>query len=112
MPGTAYNQGDIILIPFPFSDLSNSKVRPAIVLSNSVVNKTSDIICAQITSQVYKDAYSFEIKDADTTVKLGGTNEIRCHKIFTADKSIIRKKISHLHSDRQVARLTKIKTFF
>jgi len=38
MRGTGYNQGDIVLVDFPFSDLQNSKRRPAIVVSNSIVN--------------------------------------------------------------------------
>ena len=110
MPGTAYNQGDIILISFPFTNLSNSKVRPALIVSNATVNKTNDLICAQITSQVYKDNFSFEIKDTDVTTSLKGYSEVRCHKLFTADKSIIQKKISHLHSSKQTALLNKIKS--
>lgn len=110
MPGVAYNQGDIILIPFPFTDLSNSKVRPALVISNSAVNRTTDLICVQITSQVYKNDFSFEIKDTDVTNSLHGYSEVRCHKIFTADKTIIRKKISHLHSTILSVLLNKIKS--
>ncbi len=110
MPGAAYNQGDIILIPFPFTDLSGSKVRPALIVSNATVNKTNDLICVQITSQVYKDNFSFEIKDADVTDSLKGYSEVRCHKIFTADKAIVRKKISHLHASKQPTLLNKIKS--
>ncbi|RYE56057.1 MAG: type II toxin-antitoxin system PemK/MazF family toxin [Sphingobacteriales bacterium] len=97
MPGTAYSQGDIILIPFPFTDNINTKVRPAIIISGSIVNKSDDVICVQITSKAYKDRYTFEISDKDVTQKLGGYNEVRCHKIFTLEKKLIRKKISHLH---------------
>lgn len=110
MAGTSYNQGDIVLIPFPFSDLTSLKVRPAIIISNSTVNKTSDLICAQITSQIYKDDFSFEIKNANVTIPLNGYSEIRCHKIFTANKSIIKKKISHLHLPKQSLLLDKVKT--
>ena len=110
MPGASYNQGDIVLIPFPFTDLSNSKVRPALIVSNATVNKTSDLICAQITSQVYKDTFTFEIKDADVTTSLKGYSEVRCHKLFTADKAIIQKKISHLHASKQTTLLNKIKS--
>lgn len=112
MPGLSYYQGDIILIPFPFSNLSSSKVRPAVVISNSLVNKTSDLICAQITSQVYKDVFPFEIKNTDITIPLNGYSEVRCHKIFTADKFIIQKKISHIHSSSLLSLLEKIKGLF
>ena len=39
-----YNQGDIVLVPFPLTDLSSSKVRPAIVVSGVDVNNTDDVI--------------------------------------------------------------------
>lgn len=109
MPGTSYNQGDIVLMLFPFTNLSGSKVRPAIIISNHLVNNTPDIICAQITGQVYKDAFSFELRDSDVTVSLKGYSEIRCHKIFTADKSLIKQKISKIHTTKQPALLNKIK---
>lgn len=62
-----YTRGDIVLIPFPFTDLTASKLRPAIVVSNSNVNKTTDLILAQITSEIKNDNFSFEIRDADVT---------------------------------------------
>lgn len=50
---TSYSQGDILLVPFPFTDQSGSKQRPAIVLSADRYNQTHpDVILAPITSQV------------------------------------------------------------
>jgi len=47
------NQRDIILIPFPFSDLSESKIRPALVVSNNIYNSQSlDIVVTAITSNL------------------------------------------------------------
>ena len=112
MRGTGYNQGDIVLVDFPFSDLQNSKRRPAIVVSNSIVNKGLDVICAQITSQVYKDVFSFVLSDANMTKPLGGYSEIRCHKIFIIEKTKIIGKISHLHATAQPELFKKIKSFF
>jgi len=44
-----YNQGDILLIPIPFSDLTSSKKRPVLVLSNNDYNrKTEDVIAAAV----------------------------------------------------------------
>ena len=39
-----YQQGDVISVPFPFTDLSTSKPRPALVLSNNLVAGTEDVI--------------------------------------------------------------------
>ena len=103
-----YFRGDIVIVPFPFTDLSESKNRPAIVISNSKVNKKPDVVLAQITSNVQHDEFSFELKDADVTYSLEGYSEVRCHKIFTASKDIIKKKISSLKSTKQVELFNQI----
>ena len=54
--------GSIILIPFPFSDLSQSKLRPAVVLANA--GKEDWILC-QITSKSYADLQSIKLTDND-----------------------------------------------
>ena len=48
-------KGDVVVIPFPFSNLSGSKRRPALVLADLPGN---DIILCQITSKHGKDDYS------------------------------------------------------
>jgi hypothetical protein len=48
----SYNQGDIVLVPFPFT-IGTSW--PAIVVSNSTVDNTEDVILAQITYKPRKD---------------------------------------------------------
>jgi hypothetical protein len=50
--------GDVVTLPFPFSDLSDSKVRPAVVLARA--NKSDWILC-QITSNPYGDAQAIVI---------------------------------------------------
>ena len=55
-------KGDVVVIPFPFSDLSGSKRRPALVLADL---PGDDIILCQITSQYSKDIYAIEINSAD-----------------------------------------------
>jgi mRNA interferase MazF len=89
-----YLQGDIVLIKFPFSDLTGSKLRPAVIVSNSVVNKTKDIILAQISSEITNDEFSILIEDSHVTYSLREACEVRCQKLFTAEKSIVKQKIS------------------
>ena len=49
----AFQRGDVVLVPFPFSDLSTTKVRPAVVVSGSLYHTTEpDLILAAITSRV------------------------------------------------------------
>ena len=87
-------KGDIVVIPFPFSDLSKAKKRPAMVLTNLQGN---DFILCQITSKGTSDNYSislFEKEFKKGTLKQD--SNIRPNKIFTADNSIIEYKIGSL----------------
>ena len=54
--------GDVVVLPFPFSDLSESKVRPAVVLARA--NQNDWILC-QITSNPYGDAQAIVIDKTD-----------------------------------------------
>ena len=48
-----FHRGDVVLVPFPFSDLSTTKVRPAVVVSSALYHSTEpDILLAALTSQV------------------------------------------------------------
>ncbi len=55
-------KGDVVVIPFPFSDLSGSKKRPAFVLANLPGN---DIILCQITTRSRKDRSIVELSQND-----------------------------------------------
>jgi mRNA interferase MazF len=90
-------KGDIVVIPFPFSDLSGSKKRPALVLADL---QGDDIILCQITSQQTKDKYAIAIIDNDfRTGKLISPSNIRPNRIFTADKNIIIRKAASINED-------------
>lgn len=75
---------------FPFSDLSNHKLRPALVLADA---QRGDWILCQITSKPYADAKAIELEAAD--FDSGGLNLVsfvRPGKIFTASDSLIKKR--------------------
>jgi mRNA interferase MazF len=60
------DQGDIVLIPVPFTDLSTNKRRPVIVISNDAYHlRTSDVIVVAMTSNPARAPYSFVITAAD-----------------------------------------------
>lgn len=86
-------KGKIVLLPFPFTDLQRKKVRPAIVISNDKVNNTGDCLFAAITGRIKNDEFSFELKDDDLTSSLKKPSEVRIHKLFTGEKSLIIKSI-------------------
>jgi mRNA-degrading endonuclease toxin of MazEF toxin-antitoxin module len=49
----AFQRGDVLLVPFPFSDLSTTKVRPAVVVSSPLYHANEpDLLLAAITSTI------------------------------------------------------------
>ena len=91
-------KGDVVVLPFPFSDLSKSKKRPSLVVSNLVGD---DLILCQITSESRVDDYSIVLVN-DDFIKggLNLTSIIRPNRLFTADKSIILYKIGSIKENK------------
>ena len=82
-----FMKGDVVVLSFPFSDLSGVKRRPALVLADLEGN---DIILCQITTISKRDIYAIQIEDEDFTKgKLKTKSILRPNKIFTADKNLI-----------------------
>jgi mRNA interferase MazF len=83
-------KGDVVVLSFPFSDLSGSKKRPALALADFTGD---DILLCQITSQHSKDAFAISLDKNDFTEgSLPVDSYIRPSRIFTADKNIIIRK--------------------
>jgi mRNA interferase MazF len=80
-------KGDVVVIPFPFSDLSQSKRRPALVLATL---EGDDLILCQITSKNVSDSYAVPVDDNDfLSGRLRHSSNIRPNRLFTADTHII-----------------------
>lgn len=80
-------KGDVVVVPFPFSDLSSSKKRPALVVAQLTGD---DVILCQITTPARADEYSIPLSSVD--FDSGGLNHdshIRPNRLFTADSSIV-----------------------
>ena len=86
-----YKKGDIVIIGFPFSDLSSTKKRPALIISNNIVNKTGDYLMVQVTSKNRNDNLSIRINKTDFVKgkNLPLQSSIRLHKIFLLNESLI-----------------------
>jgi mRNA interferase MazF len=91
-----FKQKDIVLVDFPFTDLSGAKLRPALILSSDLVNKKDEFVCVQITSQMQHDGLFVEIKSGDVVKQMKLKSGIRIHKIFTAQKSLVYSKLSEM----------------
>ncbi len=89
----AFTAGSVALIHFPFSDLSRTKLRPAVVLA---ALDGGDYILCQITSKPY-DPCSLELLQNDFCEgSLNRVSYIRPGKLFTSDQSLLVKQIGKL----------------
>jgi mRNA interferase MazF len=87
-------KGDVVVVPFPFSDLTMSKRRPALVVADL---SGDDLILCQITSQSIRDDYAIELHEDDfETGSLNRLSNIRPNRLFTADCHIVLYKSGHL----------------
>lgn len=92
-----FKQADIVVVKFPFTDGSEYKKRPALVISNEEVNKTGDYLMIQITSNLNNDDLSIAIEDSDCLQALPLKSYVRSHKIFTIHKRLILSKITSVN---------------
>lgn len=114
--GTDIEQRAIILVPFPFSDLSSSKKRPALVVSNAVFNKKNeDIVCCLITSNPEaRNAVKITNKDMEIGF-LEFESMVKPYRLFTVSKSIIYKILGRLSIEKshvvvaEIEKLVKVK---
>jgi mRNA-degrading endonuclease toxin of MazEF toxin-antitoxin module len=80
-------KGEVVVSPFPFSDLSSNKRRPALVVASL---EGSDVILCQITSQAISDRYAVPLAVSDfATGSLRKPSNVRPNRLFTADSHVI-----------------------
>ena len=87
-----YEQKDIVLIPFPYSDLTGFKQRPALIISNEKINKSEDRICCLITTNSHENGLEIT-KDSFEEGKLPFKSFVKPHRIFCIDRRIIKKRL-------------------
>ena len=84
-------QGDIVLIPIPFTDLSSQKRRPVIVISNDAYHKaTADMVVVAMTSNPAPVPYNVSLTAADLSQgSLNHPGTVRVDKIYTLSQGLI-----------------------
>lgn len=97
--GITFEQGDILIVPFPFSDLSSIKQRPVLILSKSSYNREAeDIVTCGITSNLRDAMHSVLIDNKDLeSGSIPRASRIKVDKLFTIEKSIVKKKIGKIN---------------
>lgn len=98
--------GAVVLVRFPFSVLSASKLRPAVVLAD--VDRNDWILC-QITSSAYADSRAVEIADSDfASGGLARTSYARPGKLFSANATIMQRVAGRLTAVRHEAVVNEV----
>ncbi len=108
----AFVTGDVVVMPFPFSDLSSNKRRPTLVLADL---PGDDLIVCQITSQILPDPFSVTLETDDfIDVNINLPSLIRITRIFMAESSLVLyrlgklKKVKQQEVHRQIERLFRL----
>ncbi|SLM30823.1 conserved hypothetical protein [Desulfamplus magnetovallimortis] len=92
-----YEPGTIIVVPFPFTDLSSKKIRPALVVSKYNTKESNLVIC-MITTNLRKHKHAVEI-DNSLVTGLNKPSVARLDKLFTVDKRIILATLGKVQND-------------
>jgi mRNA interferase MazF len=99
-------KGDVVVAPFPFSDLSTAKKRPAVVVA---VLTGDDVLLCQITSKAIADSYAISVGDTDfTSGGLHQPSNIRPNRLFTAEGKIILYRAGVLTANKMQEVVAKI----
>ncbi len=89
--------GAVVLVHFPFSDLSQTKLRPAVVFADAGRN---DWVLCQITSKPYGDTRAVVLSADDfRTGKLRDVSYARPGKLFTANRDLIEREVAKLKDE-------------
>lgn len=90
--------GSVVLVKFPFSDLSATKLRPAVVLADA---DRDDWILCQVTSNAYADTRAVEITESDfTSGSLLRISYASPGKRFSAYTSLMERVVGHLNTPK------------
>jgi mRNA interferase MazF len=104
-------KGDVIVLPFPFSDLSSSKRRPALVVAK--LTGSNLILCSISSQNRTGNKYAIELKTSE--MKRGDlkkTSYIHPDIIFTADMGLVSYKIGEITSKKMnIVTNTLVKIF-
>ena len=107
------NQQDLVWVKLPFSNLRESKVRPALIVSNNGYNKANpDIVVCAVTSKLKESKYSILIENKDlTSGNLPIKSRVRSDKILQIEKDLVIRpfaKLANKTFDKVVSKIVDL----
>lgn len=111
---TPYERGDIVLVSFPFTDLTATKKRPALVVSpDSFHSERDDLLLAAITSKVVEGPFCIAVEKTDCIEgRLPRRSMVKSTKLFTIHWTLVVKKLCRLRPEKMHDILAEIRRFF
>jgi mRNA interferase MazF len=107
----AYRRGDVIAVPYEYSDLTGGKVRPAVIVSSDAYNLARpDVVAAGISTQVSKATSYDYILDDWSAARLRYPSIVR-GRLLTLEQNLIRSTIGRLSLDDLAGVETKLASF-
>jgi mRNA interferase MazF len=95
---TSYQQGDLLLVAFPYAEGTQRRTRPGLVILDT---GNADVVVARVTTQMYQTMHDVTL----THWREGGLlapSVVRTHKLATIEKALVRRKLGRLRSaDRE-----------
>jgi mRNA interferase MazF len=106
----------VVLVPFPFDDLSGTKVRPAVCLTEPI-GQHRHVVLAFITSNVPDEPLDTDIviASSDEDFELTGlriSSALRLHRMITANTQLIQRELGQLSSRQQEIIKDRLKVLF
>lgn len=106
----------VVLVPFPFDDLTGMKARPALCLTNKI-GKFRHIVIAFISSNIHQENVDSDIIIMKNSPEWEGTglrtdSLIRLHKLVTIPKTLIKRRLGFVNSELQQVMIRKLKNLF
>lgn len=109
-PGIMPEQREICLIPVPFSDLTSTKKRPVIIISNNSYNNTSkDVLVTAVTSNLAERKNTVDLNSGDLeSGSLKTESKVRFDKIYSIDRSLIIKSFGKITEQKFYEIISKL----
>jgi mRNA interferase MazF len=111
----SYNRGAVVLVPFPFTDLSAIKQRPALIVSPDAWNATqSDVVPCAITSQLMAPPAGGDLLISSADLPACGLPKpslVRTTKIFTMHQGLLRRTLGRLPDTTLQRTLAELRRF-
>lgn len=108
---STYKQRDIVLVSFPFSDLSHQKVRPVLIVSNDNYNQQSaDVVVCGLTTNLTLDPYSVlaDPTDVEQPGTLRHKSRFKVNALVSLEQSLLIKQVARLKNELFAQVITEI----